>query len=226
MDRAGEHEGILNYILKRVAGIRIEYVHLYELGSNRRAERLVQKLTLRSKVLQTGSDLSPQLWAEAMNHCNWIQKRLLCAPSNNGIHPIKRNMRSAINFRNIPVLRTPGFSFVYRVPTISQKKIQTRSIHKYFLGMKFEERHCCSFHPNIKSVLVALLSDFKPVRSESLSSFASLKYKVSKHKIIYDALVARENVDDPPTNAYAQSFEHGTFISRPLHFGENTSDSF
>lgn len=70
MGRASKYQNQIQSVLEKVKNVCLKYSAPYMSKINGRAGRLVQALTLRSRVLLSRSELSPQLWAEAIQYGN------------------------------------------------------------------------------------------------------------------------------------------------------------
>lgn len=76
LDGAEEYNGEITTVLQRMHGITLEWSPPYAPQSNGRAERLMQELSLRARVMLTNTGLLGQLWAEAIHHGNWLRNLL------------------------------------------------------------------------------------------------------------------------------------------------------
>lgn len=92
--------------------------------------------------------------------------------------------------------------------------------------MESDERLCCSSGPESKHVLVPRLSDFKPDRSESLPSFATLQNAISRQQYVAESSVVDEQDENKLMHTYAQSIVHEAYESNMFNYGDNTPGSF
>lgn len=175
LDGAGEHKGEIVTVLQRMHGINLEWSPPYAPQSNGRAERLMQELSLRARVMLTNTDLPDQLWAEAMHHGNWLRNRLPSKAIENDV-PIGRMRPNAnvVDFSTIPIFGQLGFAFVYRPSTTANRKLLARAIHVIFVGMESDERLCRTYDPQEKSIYVVRLSDFKACRRDQLPPISTM----------------------------------------------------
>lgn len=78
--------------------------------SNGTAERLIQELWARTRVLQFASKLPASLWAEAMNHSNWLRNWLPFSRIDNNIPILLWDSSKKVEFSKVPVFGLPGFA--------------------------------------------------------------------------------------------------------------------
>lgn len=153
LDGAGEHKGEIDSILKRIEGITLERSPPYDSKSNGKAERLMQELSLKSRVMMINTGLTDSLWAEAMKHGNWLRNRL---PSkhigNKPLNIIWKPNAKIIELSKLPTFGKPGFAFIYRPSTEPNKKLSACSIHVCFVRMESDGNICRTYNPVLNSI--------------------------------------------------------------------------
>lgn len=151
----------------------------------------------------TNTDLPDSLWAEAMQHGNWLRNRLPSKPINQALHIKywKPNV-NIVSFVVLPTFGQPGFAFIYCLSTSPNKKMFARSIHVCFVGMESNQRLCRTFDPVSQKVYVIRVSDFKPCRKEQLSSISTLIDGLSRRS----DLEAHNDFEGYAEEGFPQSF--------------------
>ena len=155
-------------------GIQLDPSPSHAHQSNGTAERLIQELWARTRVLLFASKLPATLWAEAMYHANWLRNRLPSSRIGNQIPALLWNPSTTIQFSKVPVFGQPGFAFKYRSDTVPNKKFLARSVHAHFVGMQSDTTILRVYVPETKSVMLTRIQDFRPYSNETLPGVASL----------------------------------------------------
>lgn len=136
LEGAGEHKGELVYDMKHIKGIKLERSPNYALQGNGRVEIFMKELPVRARLILNGTGLPDALWAEAINHGNWLPNRLPSKRISN-----KFSLRlwipnaNIINFFKLPTFSQPGFAFSYIPSMAANKKLSARDLQVSFVGM-------------------------------------------------------------------------------------------
>lgn len=174
LDGAAENNYAMIKELRMSDGVELHYSPRYASESNGVAERYMQELGMRTRGLMFSSTLPNELWAEAMNHENWLRNRLPCERADFDLPILCWKPNTSINLSNIPTFGNPGFEFMYTSPTTRDKKFKARSAHGNFVGMQRDERLCRIFEMATKTIIITRLADFKPCKDDALPGIASL----------------------------------------------------
>lgn len=75
LDGAGENKRETKTVLEKIEGVSLEYCPAFATQSNDLAEHLVKDMSLRARVMLTGTGLTEDLPAEAIHHESWIINR-------------------------------------------------------------------------------------------------------------------------------------------------------
>lgn len=117
LDRAGENKPEVLQEYCNQNGIRLEYSPAYAPQSNGIAKRFMQELGLRCRVLLHAANFDDMLWAEAMNHGNWLRNRLPSERILGNIPMLLWDAKTRINFGTLPIFGQEGFAFLYTPST-------------------------------------------------------------------------------------------------------------
>jgi len=139
LDRAGENSSQQLKLYCSENGILLEYSPAYAPQSNGMAERLVQELSLRGRVLLHSANMEDRLWAEAMRHGNWLRNRLPAERIDGNIPIIKWNPSTRVNFGSLPIFGQQGYAFIYTSITVPRKKLSARAVLGNFVGLQSDE---------------------------------------------------------------------------------------
>ena len=180
MDRAGEN---LSNAVKEFCkhhGIGLEPSPAYAKQSNGAAERLIQEHWTRARVMLFASNLLNYLWPEAVTHGNWLRNRLPASRINGDI-PIKRwDPCSRINYAKLLEFGAPGFAYIYREDTTKGKKLLTRSVFGYFVGMASDLVLIKVFIWHTTTILFVRRSDFRVQNKSTLLGIEVLLDGIAK----------------------------------------------
>ena len=174
LDGAGENMGGHVESFCTQHGIHLDPSPPYVHQSNGIAERLIQELWARTRVLLFASQLPASLWAEAMNHSNWSRNCLPSSRIQDQIPILLWDPSTNIQFSQVPVFGQPGFAFKYRSETVPNKKFPARSVHCHFLGMRSDKTIIRVYVPESKSVVLTRIQDFRQYSDETLPGVASI----------------------------------------------------
>lgn len=173
LDRAGEHRDRIMIQLEEIDGVKIEWSSPYASQSNGIAERFMQELTTRARVLLNDAHLPENLWDYAMAHGNWLRNRLPCRRVNGNLPILAWKPNTNINL-TIPTFEQAAFAFIYSSSTAPNKKFRARSTHGQFIGMNSDTRLCNVLETHSNNFLSVRLRDFRVCRDEQLPGLSSL----------------------------------------------------
>ena len=95
-------------------GIRLEPSPRHARESNGVAERFMQELGTRARVLLFAANLLGNLSAEAMNHGNWLRNSLPSSRIHNDIPLIQWDSTAKLKYKYLPIFGQQGFAFLYQ----------------------------------------------------------------------------------------------------------------
>ena len=188
LDGAGENstEEVKMFCIRN--GIKLEYSPRYAPESNGVAERFMQELGLRARVMLLSSEMDKEMWGEAMNHGNWLRNRLPSERIGGNIPILEWNPYTRVSFENIPKFGESGFAFVYRSSTAKGKKLLPRAIHGQFVGMESECSLFRIYISSMKRILKVRANDFKICSQTQLPGVSALLDGISRQMNIEDEL--------------------------------------
>lgn len=213
LDGAGEHKREMVSKLQAIEGVRLEFSPAYASQSNGKAERLVQELSIRARVMMMNTNVPESLWAEAMHHGNYLRNRLPSSSIKNAT-PISiwKSHANIVDFSSLPTFGQPGFAFIYRSPSTANRKLLARAEHVLFVGMESDEKLCRVYKPKIDRVNVVRLADFRPCSPSLLPPITTLLDGLSRQSDLDNM----ENYDSPSDEAFLGAFQASltTFIAK------------
>ena len=174
LDGAGENMGGAVESFCTQHGIHLDPSSPYAHQSNGTDERLIQELWARTRVLLFASQLPASLWAEAMNHSNWLRSRLPSSRIQDQIPILLWDPSTKVQLSQVPFFGQPGFAFKYRSETVPNKKFQARSVHGHFVSMGSDKTIIRVYVPESKSVMLTRIQDFRQYSDETLPGIASI----------------------------------------------------
>lgn len=83
----------------------------------------MKELGTGSRILFFGAKLTDALWAEAINHGNWVRNRLPSSSVNNNIPIFLWGASATLSFSDLPTFVKKGFSFLYQSETRLNKNL-------------------------------------------------------------------------------------------------------
>jgi len=186
LDRAGENKAEDVQSFARKFGIKLEYSPAYASESNGSAERLIQEHWTRARVLLFASDLSLDVWGEAISHANWLRNRAPSSRLDGRIPILAWNPATEIDFSNVLEFGQKGHAFVYRPKTTPQKKLLPRTVFGHFVGMESDVTLLRVLVPATKKIIISRAPDFHVLNSEHLPSISTMLDGISRQMSFED----------------------------------------
>lgn len=174
-----------------------------------------KELSARARVILVEILMPDTIWAEDMNHGNWIGNRLSSKIINNKLPlGLWRPKANIINIVKIPTFGQPGFEFMYRSSTGPNNKLSARALHICLVGMEIDQRPYRTYDPVAKKVCVVRQTDFQPWRLDQISSAS----------ILLDGL-PRQSEKEEIINVYESADEglHQDFAVNMSTFGDSSN---
>jgi len=203
LDGAGENRSEIITNRARLSGISLDYSPPYAPQSNGIAERYMQELSLRGRVLLGGSKLEKNFWEEAMRHGNWLRNRLPSERIEGRIPILEWKPTTKVSFEGIPSFGEQGFAFLYTSNTKPRKKLAARSVPAYFVGLHSEQTLLRVYVPETKRIILVRRGDFRPVGNSKLPGIETLIDGLSKQSLIE----VEEEVDGQAEEGLQQAFQ-------------------
>lgn len=152
--------------------IDLKFSPAYAPQSSRKAEQLVQDLSLRVRVMMTSTDLPESLWAEAMHHGSYLQNKVPLKSVNN-LTPIStwKPHDQIVDFTSAHIFRQPRFSNTYRPLITANDTLLSRLTHAYFVEMKNDRRLWRVFNLQVQRDGIVRQSDFQLNKQQTGLSF-------------------------------------------------------
>ena len=213
LDGAGENMSTVVKTFCIQNGIQLNPSPPHAHQSNGTAERLIQELWARTRVLLFASQLPASLWAEVMSHANWLRNRLPSSRIENQIPILMWNPSTSIQFSKVPLFGQPGFAFKYRSDTVPNKKFLARSVHAHFVGMESDTTILRVYVPETKSVMLTRAKDFRPYEKEQLPGVASILDGLARQTEIEGI----DNSDGQEEDVLIKAFNIFCPTTLPLH---------
>ena len=210
LDGAGENMSKTVEAFCTPHGISLDPSPPYAHQSNGTAEKLIQELWARTRVLLFASKLPASLWAEAMNNSNWLQNRLPSSRINNNIPILLWDPSTMVEFSKVPVFGQTGFAFKYRSETLPNKKFLARSVHAHFVGMESDKTIIRVYVPESKTIMLTRIQDFRLYIDEKLPGVASLIDGISRQS----ELEGIQNSDGQAENVLIKAFQVFPIVAR------------
>lgn len=180
LDGAGENMVESVKSLALMNGIQLETSPPNAPQSNRVAERFMKELGVRARVLLHDARFDNSLWAEPMNHSNWLRNRLPSDRIIGNIPVLLWNSRTRVNFKSLPIFGQRGFAFLYQSATRPSKKLFARAAHGNFVGLESDQTLYRICIPANRSIILIRAQDFKLCSRNQLPGVSSLNDKISR----------------------------------------------
>lgn len=205
LDCAGENTSTeVNEVCLR-NGIAMEMSPPFVPQSNGVAERFMQELGMRARVLLLSAKLPNSLWAEVMSHTNSLRNPLPADSVNGQIPILLWDSRPRINW-TIPSFRQARYAFLYQSATRANRKYSARSARDLFVGMERNETLSRIFLSTSKKIIITRRQDFGLCSQDKLPGVASLLDGISRQRDIDPNQHMDGIEEDLLTQAYAAYF--------------------
>lgn len=164
LEVVGEHQGELKSVLQNIDDVSLEFSQSYASQSHGIAERLMQEISLRERVILIGTIQKDQLWAESMYHGKWLRNGLPLCLLNDHLPTCAWKRDAFVSFKNIPIFGQEGYELIYRPQTAPNMKRTAGELPDYLLGMESDELLCRVYDTERNHVQIVGLSDLKLIK--------------------------------------------------------------
>ena len=208
LDGAGENfsSNVTEFCMMN--GIRLEPSPPHAPESNGVAERFMQELGTRARVLLFAANLPGNLWAEAMNHGNWLRNRLPSSRIHNGIPLLQWDSTAKLKYKDLLVFGQQGFSFLYQPHFRPNRKFSARAIHGHFVAMESGSTLYRIFTPSTNKVIVTRRQDFRICVNEKLPGVSALLDGISRQSELEQDSMSTEDALSQAFQAFRLSLSH------------------
>lgn len=173
LDGVGEHKGEIKSILETLEVIGLEYSPGYSSQRNGLAERIIQELRLRARIVLIGTEMKHEFWAEEVHHGNWFRNQLPSSRIDESLTIHNWKPKTVIH-HNISSFGQTRYSFIHSPSTDNNKTFSANAVHNKIVGMERDERLCRVLDTNSDKLYVVRLEDLKLCEIRYLSPFSTI----------------------------------------------------